>query len=150
MPRSRLGPQNPPPLSSIRNLHRTHRLRRCTLDTYHTGTTVHADTLPRLRTLPKTTANRWDETPSFALCKHVPEHTKMSHLAKVAITSKLKYQITSKNAQLQRKYDAKGNSTFLDEITSDEIFATLPALTPADSIHVRAHLGRRNSLCTVP
>lgn len=110
---------------------------------------VHADALSRLCTFAETTANNWDKIPSLAVSEHISKHTKMSHVAKAATPRKLRYKHTCKNTQLQRKDDATGDSTCVDDMTSVKKIRNTSGSYARRTL-VWAYLGQRIGLCAVP
>lgn len=95
---------------------------------------VHANALSWFRTLVKTAAAARDEILSDLLSKQVSKHTKVSPVANFAEPTKLRYKQTCKDNQIQRDDDATYDPTCLNDMTADELIATLPDLTPANPI----------------
>lgn len=91
---------------------------------------VHADELSRLQTLAKTTADNWDEIPSFLLSKKFSDHTEINHVVNAALPPKLRQKQNRRDIQLQRDMYAAGYSTCIDVMAPDKLFATLLALSP--------------------
>lgn len=91
---------------------------------------VHANALLRLRTMADTTAEDWDELPSFLPSKQFAEHTEVNHMADAAVPPKLRHKHNRRDIQLLHDHDATGNLTFLDDMAPEKLFTTVQPLRP--------------------
>lgn len=109
---------------------------------------ANADALSRPKTLAETTANYWDEIPSFRLNEKHPERTKIDRGASTVLLSKLHFEQFSRIFRLQHDNDATFNPKHLDDMAPDELFAML-AVPPSADPMFEPISNKRNGYCAI-
>ena len=98
---------------------------------------VHGDALSRLRTRAETVADDWDEIPSFLMELENSDVFDVQLDLTQPLPTKLRfkqlYQESTASCEKQQQ-ELVQDSQHLDDVESDQLFATLPSPTPTDPV----------------
>lgn len=87
-----------------------------------------------LKKLAKTTADDWDEIPSFLLSKQHLERIKRNQSANTVVPPKLHFKQFRRDIPLQKDNGATCDPAHLDDIALDRLIPTLQVLASTDPI----------------